>query len=148
MKTEKISKLVLLICVVIAVVVVGAFFATRSNTNDEGEPILTEVIMWTMYLYVVVLAALTIGNLALAVTKFRDSGLIRVITYCGGSVALYFIFRVIWGGQEVPEGAEYTSTDMAVAYAYIWTIGLLFVAAVAVTALCASGLMMKTATKK
>ena len=95
MKTEKISKLVLLICVVIAVVVVGAFFATLSNTNDEGEPILTEVIMWTMYLYVVVLAALTIGNLALAVTKFRDSGLIRVITYCGGSVALYFIFRVI-----------------------------------------------------
>ncbi len=148
MKTEKISKLVLLICVVIAVVVVGAFFATLSNTNDEGEPILTEVIMWTMYLYVVVLAALTIGNLALAVTKFRDSGLIRVITYCGGSVALYFIFRVIWGGQEVPEGAEYTSTDMAVADAYIWTIGLLFVAAVAVTALCASGLMMKTATKK
>lgn len=148
MKTEKISKLVLLICVVIAVVVVGAFFATLSNTNDEGEPILTEVIMWTMYLYVVVLAALTVGNLALAVTKFRDSGLIRVITYCGGSVALYFIFRVIWGGQEVPEGAEYTSTDMAVADAYIWTIGLLFVAAVAVTALCASGLMMKTATKK
>lgn len=148
MKTEKISKLVLLICVVIAVVVVGAFFATLSNTNDEGEPILTEVIMWTMYLYVVVLAALTIGNLALAVTKFRDSGLIRVITYCGGSVALYFIFRVIWGGPEVPEGAEYTSTDMAVADAYIWTIGLLFVAAVAVTALCASGLMMKTATKK
>ena len=148
MKTEKISKLVLLICVVIAVVVVGAFFATLSNTNDEGEPILTEVIMWTMYLYVVVLAALTIGNLALAVTKCRDSGLIRVITYCGGSVALYFIFRVIWGGQEVPEGAEYTSTDMAVADAYIWTIGLLFVAAVAVTALCASGLMMKTATKK
>lgn len=148
MKTEKISKLVLLICVVIAVVVVGAFFATLSNTNDEGEPILTEVIMWTMYLYVVVLAALTIGNLALAVTKFRDSGLIRVITYCGGSVALYFIFRVIWGGQEVPEGAAYTSTDMAVADAYIWTIGLLFVAAVAVTALCASGLMMKTATKK
>ena len=41
MKTEKISKLVLLICVVIAVVVVGAFFATLSNTNDEGEPILT-----------------------------------------------------------------------------------------------------------
>ena len=148
MKTEKISKLVLLICVVIAVVVVGAFFATLSNTNDEGEPILTEVIMWTMYLYVVVLAALTIGNLALAVTKFRDSGLIRVITYCGGSVALYFIFRVIWGGQEVPEGAAYTSTDMAVADAYIWTIGLLFVAAIAVTALCASGLMMKTATKK
>lgn len=148
MKTEKISKLVLLICVVIAVVVVGAFFATLSNTNDEGEPILTEVIMWTMYLYVVVLAALTVGNLALAVTKFRDSGLIRVITYCGGSVALYFIFRVIWGGQEVPEGAAYTSTDMAVADAYIWTIGLLFVAAVAVTALCASGLMMKTATKK
>ena len=91
---------------------------------------------------------MTIGNLALAVTKFRDSGLIRVITYCGGSVALYFIFRVIWGGQEVPEGAEYTSTDMAVADAYIWTIGLLFVAAVAVTAVCASGLMMKTATKK
>ena len=148
MKTEKISKLVLLICVVIAVVVVGAFFATLSNTNDEGEPILTEVIMWTMYLYVVVLAALTIGNLALAVTKFRDSGLIRVITYCGGSVALYFIFRVIWDGQEVPEGAADTSTDMAVADAYIWTIGLLFVAAVAVTALCASGLMMKTATKK
>ena len=113
-----------------------------------NEPKFTNVLILGMYAYVVVLAGLTIWNLVMAVTKFRDGGLIRVITYCGGSMVLYFVLRMLFGGQEVPEGAEYTTTDLAVADAYIWTIYILFLAAAIVSVICASGVLTKSAVKK
>lgn len=153
MKIQNISKLALYLGMGIAVLVLVLFFCIGFDTPseevaDKNEPQLTDLLIWSMYFYVFILAAFTIGNLALAVTKFRDSGLIRVITYCGGSLVLYFIFRMICSGQEAPEGVKYTGADMAVADAYIWTIGILFVVAAAVSVLCASGFMAKSATKK
>jgi len=150
MKTQKISKLALLVCVVITVVVLGLFFFVGfDSVNEEGgaEPQFTELLMWTMYAFVGVLGLLTIGNLLLAVTKFRDGGLIRVIIYCGGSILLYVIFRLVFGGQEAPEDVDYTGTDMAIADAYIYTIYILFLIAVVVSAVCASGILSKSATK-
>lgn len=153
MKSQNISKLVLLASMGIAVLVVVLFFLIgfdepSATVLDKNEPKLTGVLLFTMYAYIGLLAIFTIGNLALAVTKFHDGGLIKVLAYCGGSIILYWVFRLICSGQEAPEGAEYTGTDMAVADAYIWTIGILFVAAVAVSVLCASGFMAKSAIKK
>ncbi len=153
MKIQNISKLAMYLGMGIAVLVLVLFFIVgfdnpSAEVPGKNDPTLTELLMYVMYAYVVILAALTIWNLVMAVTKFRDGGLIRVITYCGGSLVLYFIFRMICSGQEAPEGAEYTGTDMAVADAYIWTIGILFLGAVVVSVLCASGIMAKSATKK
>ncbi|MBQ0049330.1 MAG: hypothetical protein KBT12_03695 [Bacteroidales bacterium] len=151
MKTQKISKLALCICVGIIIVVLGLFFFVGfDSVNDEGgnEPQFTNLLIMTMYAFVVVLAVLTIGNLCLAVTKFRDTGLIHVLAYCGGSIVLYNVLRLICGGQEVPEGAEYTASDMATADAYILTIGILFLVAIVVSFICATGILSKSAIKK
>lgn len=137
----------------IAVLVIVLFFCIGFDTPspevaDKNEPTLTGVLMYTMYAYAGILTALTLANLGLAVTKFRDGGLIKVIAYCGGSLVLYVLFRIICNGQEAPEGANYTSADMAVADAYIWTIAILFLAAVVASVVCASGIMSKSAIKK
>ncbi len=151
MKTQNLSKLVMWACMGIAVLILLLFFFVGfDEVNEDGlnEPKFTNVLILGMYAYVVVLAGLTIWNLVMAVTKFRDGGLIRVITYCGGSMVLYFVLRMLFGGQEVPEGAEYTTTDLAVADAYIWTIYILFLGAAIVSVICASGMMTKSAVKK
>lgn len=152
MKTQNISKLALWLCMGIAVVILICFFAIGfDNINDEGqpEPQFTNILIYAMYAYVVVLAGLTIWNLVLSVIKYKDGGLKNVILYCGGSLVVYLLFRyAICGGQEVPEGVEYTATDMAVADAYIWTIGLLFLVAVVACVICATGILSKSAIKK
>lgn len=152
MKTQNISKLALWLCMGIAVVILICFFAIGfDNINDEGqpEPQFTNILIYAIYAYVAVLAVLTIWNAVQAVFKYKDGGLTKVFLYCGGSLILYFLFRyVICGGQEVPEGAEYTATDMATADAYIWTIGILFLVAVVACVICATGILSKSAIKK
>lgn len=153
MKIQNISKVVMMACMGIAVLIFGLFFFVGFDTPseevmDKNDPQFTNLLIYVMYGFVLVLAALTVWNLVMAVTKFRDGGLIRVITYCGGSLVLYFVLRMLFGGQEVPEGAEYTSTDLAVADAYIWTIYILFLGAAVVSVICASGMMAKSAVKK
>lgn len=152
MKIQNVSKLAMWVGMGIAVLVLGLFFVVgfdnpSEEVMDHNEPQFTNLLIYTMYAFVAVLAGLTIWNLVLAVTKFRDGGLMKVIAYCGGSIILYIILRLVCGGQEAPEGAEYTGSDMALADAYIYTIYVLFLAAIVVSVICATGILTKSAVK-
>lgn len=146
MKTQSISRIALWVCVGVLAVVLGLFFFVgfdepSADVAGKNDPMFTSLLMFTMYAFSIIATILTAINFALAMFKFRDTGLMRVFVACFASSALYVIFRLVFSGQVVPEGASYTSADMAVADAYIWTIAILFVIAVVVSVVCASGIM-------
>lgn len=139
MKTQNLSKLIMWICVAVIVVVLGLFLFVGYDTPseeiaDKNDPQFTSLLIYTTYAFIGILGVLTLVNFAMAIFKNKDTGLIRVFVACAAALALYFIFRLIFGGQVAPEGAEYTGDDMAVADAYIYTIGILFVVTILILA--------------
>lgn len=162
MKTQNISKYALWLCVGIAIVVLGLFFFVGFDNENEAklkDPENTNLLIYAMYGFTIVLTVLTLVNLVLAVFKFRDGGLMRILISIVSSLGLFAIFRyIICSGQEVAandpllklyddgkltiqEQMQQLANDMAMADAFIWAVGILLVLAIAAWLVCASGIL-------
>ncbi|MBR6171503.1 MAG: hypothetical protein IKQ51_12530 [Bacteroidaceae bacterium] len=162
MKIEKISQMALYICIGI-ILVSFALFLTIGYDNpvgDNNEPILTDIIMWLMYLMVIVTAGLTIwsGCRGMASSKGTDPAASTGVP--GGKVSLItwglFIVSLVIGlvlglGESDFKAADGTVTTagwVTVVDAFCVSIGILIVAAAAAVIVSMTGVLTKSAIKK
>ena len=162
MKLEKISQMALYICIGI-ILVSFALFLTIGYDNpvgDNNEPILTDIIMWLMYLLVIATAGLTVwsGIKGLASSKGTDPAASTGVP--GGKVSLItwglFIVSVVIGlvlglGEEAFTAADGTVTSagwVTVVDAFCVSIGILILAATVSVLVSMSGILTKSAIKK
>jgi len=162
MKIEKISKMALYICIGIILVSFAAFLTIGYDNpvGDNNEPILTDVIMWLMYLLVIATAGLTVwsGVKGIASSKGTDSAASTGVP--GGKVSLItwglFIVSVVIGlvlglGEEAFTAADGTVTSagwVTVVDAFCVSIGILILAATVSVLVSMSGILTKSAIKK
>ena len=161
MKIEKISSRVLLACVILIVVCFGAFL-TIGYDNTVGkynEPMLTDVIMWLMYVLVAVTAALTIWSVVCGAQATKGNDPAATTGVPGGKITMFtigltivsFIIGWIIGLGET----DFTTTSGAVTSAgwvtvvdvFMVSIGILFVAAAIAVAVSMTGIVTKSASK-
>lgn len=161
MKIEKISSRVLLACVILIVVCFGAFL-TIGYDNPVGnynEPMLTDVIMWLMYVLVAVTAALTIWSVVRGAQATKGNDPAATTGVPGGKITMFtigltivsFIIGWIIGLGET----DFTTTSGAVTSAgwvtvvdvFMVSIGILFVAAAIAVAVSMTGIVTKSASK-
>lgn len=162
MKIEKISQMALYICIGI-ILVSFALFLTIGYDNpvgDNNEPILTDIIMWLMYLMVIVTAGLTIwsGIKGMASSKGTDPAASTGVP--GGKVSLItwglFIISLVIGlvlglGESDFKAADGTVTTagwVTVVDAFCVSIGILIVAAAVAVLVSMTGVLTKSAVKK
>ncbi|MCR4592560.1 MAG: hypothetical protein K5672_05325 [Bacteroidaceae bacterium] len=162
MKIEKISQMALYICIGI-ILVSFALFLTIGYDNpvgDNNEPILTDIIMWLMYLMVITTAGLTIwsGFKGIASSKGTDpaastgvpGGKVSLITW-GLFVVSLVIGLVLGLGESDFKAADGTVTTagwVTVVDAFCVSIGILIVAAAVAVAVSMAGILTKSAIKK
>lgn len=162
MKIEKISQMALYICIGI-ILVSFALFLTIGYDNpvgDNNEPILTDIIMWLMYLMVIATAGLTIwsGIKGMASSKGTDSaastgvpgGKVSLITW-GLFVVSLVIGLVLGLGESDFKAADGTVTTagwVTVVDAFCVSIGILLVAAAAAVVVSMTGVLTKSAVKQ
>ena len=162
MKIEKISKMALYICIGIILVSFAAFLTIGYDNpvGDNNEPILTDVIMWLMYLLVIATAGLTVwsGVKGIASSKGTDSAASTGVP--GGKVSLItwglFIVSLVIGlvlglGEEAFTAADGTVTSagwVTVVDAFCVSIGILILAATVSVLVSMSGILTKSAIKK
>ncbi len=161
MKIEKISSRVLLACVILIVVCFGAFL-TIGYDNPVGnynEPMLTDVIMWLMYVLVAVTAALTIWSVVRGAQATKGNDPAATTGVPGGKITMFtigltivsFIIGWIIGLGET----DFTTTSGAVTSAgwvtvvdvFMVSIGILFMAAAIAVAVSMTGIVTKSASK-
>ena len=162
MKIEKISQMALYICIGI-ILVSFALFLTIGYDNpvgDNNEPILTDIIMWLMYLMVIATAGLTIwsGIKGMADSKGNDPAATTGVP--GGKVSLItwglFIFSLAIGvvlglGEtdfKAADGTVTTAGWVTLVDAFCVSIGILLVAATAAVVVSMTGVLTKSAVKK
>ena len=90
MKIEKISSRVLLACVVVIVICFGAFMTIGYDNpvGDNNEPMLTDVIMWLMYLLIAATAALTIWSAVRGIQNNKGNDPAATTGVPGGKITL------------------------------------------------------------
>jgi hypothetical protein len=162
MKIEKISQMALYICIGI-ILVSFALFLTIGYDNpvgDNNEPILTDIIMWLMYLMVIVTAGLTIWSGVKGMASSKGSDPAASTGVPGGKVSLItwglFIVSLVIGlvlglGESDFKAADGTVTSGAwvtVVDAFCVSIGILIVAAAAAVVVSMTGVLTKSAIKK
>ena len=162
MKIEKISQMALYICIGI-ILVSFALFLTIGYDNpvgDNNEPILTDIIMWLMYLMVIATAGLTIwsGIKGMASSKGTDPAASTGVP--GGKVSLItwglFIVSLVIGlvlglGESDFKAADGTVTAagwVTVVDAFCVSIGILILAAAAAVVVSMTGVLTNSAIKK
>ena len=162
MKIEKISKMALYICIGIILVSFAAFLTIGYDNpvGDNNEPILTDIIMWLMYLMVIATAGLTIwsgfrgmasskGTVAAASTGV-PGGKVSLITW-GLFIVSMVIGLVLGLGESDFKAADGTVTTagwVTVVDAFCVSIGILIVAAAAAVIVSMTGVLTKSAIKK
>jgi hypothetical protein len=162
MKIEKISQMALYICIGI-ILVSFALFLTIGYDNpvgDNNEPILTDIIMWLMYLMVIATAGLTIwsGIKGMASSKGTDpaastgvpGGKVSLITW-GLFIASLVIGLVLGLGESDFKAADGTVTTagwVTVVDAFCVSIGILILAAAAAVVVSMTGVLTNSAIKK
>ena len=162
MKIEKISQMALYICIGI-ILVSFALFLTIGYDNpvgDNTEPILTDIIMWLMYLMVIATAGLTIwsGIKGMASSKGTDpaastgvpGGKVSLITW-GLFIASLVIGLVLGLGESDFKAADGTVTTagwVTVVDAFCVSIGILILAAAAAVVVSMTGVLTNSAIKK
>ena len=162
MKIEKISQMALYICIGIILVSFAAFLTIGYDNpvGDNNEPILTDIIMWLMYLMVIATAGLTIwsGIKGMASSKGTDpaastgvpGGKVSLITW-GLFVVSLVIGLVLGLGESDFKAADGTVTTagwVTVVDAFCVSIGILLVAAAAAVVVSMTGVLTKSAVKK
>ena len=161
MKIEKISSRVLLACVILIVVCFAAFLLIGYDNpvGDNNQPVLTDVIMWLMYVLIAVTAALTVwsaisgmrnnkGNDP-AVTTGVPGGKITLFT-AGLTIASLIVGWVLGMGEK-----EFTAQDGTVTSAgwvtvvdvFMVSMGILLLAAAIAVIVSMTGIFTKSASK-
>jgi len=162
MKIEKISQMALYICIGI-ILVSFALFLTIGYDNpvgDNNEPILTDIIMWLMYLMVIATAGLTIWSGIRGMASSKGTDPVASTGVPGGKVSLItwglFIVSLVIGlvlglGESDFKAADGTVTTagwVTVVDAFCVSIGILIVAAAAAVIVSMTGVLTKSAIKK
>ena len=161
MKIEKISKMALYICVGIILVCFGAFLTIGYDNpmGDYNEPLLTDVIMWLMYLLIAATAILTVWSVVRSMqsNKGNDSGATTGVP--GGKITAFtvvllvvsLVLGVLLGLGETDftasDGTITTAGWVTVVDAFCVSIGILLVAAAAAVGVSMTGILTKSASK-
>ena len=161
MKIEKISKMALDICVGIILVCFGAFLTIGYDNpmGDYNEPLLTDVIMWLMYLLIAATAILTVWSVVRSIqsNKGNDSGATTGVP--GGKITAFtvvllvvsLVVGVLLGLGETDftasDGTVTTAGWVTVVDAFCVSIGILLVAAAAAVGVSMTGILTKSASK-
>jgi len=161
MKIEKISSRVLLCCVILILVCFGAFFCIGYDNpvGENNEPILTDVIMWLMYLLVIATAALTVWSLVRGIqnSKGNDSaattgvpgGKITMCTVCLTIVSLVagWILGIGENDFTASDGTVTTGGWVTVVDIFMVSMAVLLIAAAIAVCVSMTGVFTKNASK-
>ena len=161
MKIEKISSRVLLCCVILIVVCFAAFLLIVYNNpvGDNNEPMLTDVIMWLMYLLVLVTAGLTVWSAVRGIQNSKGNDPAATTGVPGGKITLFTagltIVSLILGWILGIGEKEFTASDGTVTSAgwvtvvdvFMVSMGVLLVAAAIAVAVSMTGIFTKNASK-
>lgn len=161
MKTEKISKMALYICIGI-ILVCFVLFMTIGYDNpvgDNNEPLLTDVLMWLMYAMVITTAALTVWSVVRSIQSNKGNDPAATTGVPGGKITLFTIVLLVASlaiGVVLGLGeTEFTASDgtvttagwVTVVDAFCVSIGILTVAAAAAVVVSMTGILTKSASK-
>ena len=161
MKIEKISSRVLLACVILIVVCFAAFLLIGYDNpvGDNNEPMLTDVIMWLMYVLVAVTAALTVWSLVRGMQNAKGTDPAATRGVPGGKITMFTALLTIaslvvgWGcglGEEAFTASDGTVTSagwVTVVDVFMTSMGILLVAAAIAVVICMTGIFTKSASK-
>ena len=161
MKIEKISSRVLLACVILIIVCFGAFLTIGYDNpvGEYNEPMLTDVIMWLMYILTAVTAALTVWSLVSGMQNNKGNDSAATTGVPRSKITLFTTILTIASlvlGWVMGLGEEaFTATDGTVTSAgwvtvvdmFMVSMGVLFLAAAIAVAVCMTGIMTKNASK-
>lgn len=162
MKIEKISKMALYICIGIILVSFAAFLTIGYDNpvGDNNEPVLTDIIMWLMYLLVLTTAGLTVWSGVKGIASSKGTDPAATTGVPGGKVSLLtwglFILSLVIGlvlglGEDAFTAADGTVTSagwVTVVDAFCVSIGILILAATVSVLVSMSGVLTKSAIKK
>ena len=161
MKIEKISSRVLMCCVALIVVCFAAFLLIGYDNpvGEYNEPMLTDVIMWLMYVLTAVTAVLTVWSVVRGIqnTKGNDpaattgvpSGKITLFT-AGLTIVSLILGWILGLGEEAFTASDGTVTSagwVTVVDVFMVSMGVLLVAAAIAVAVSMTGIFTKNASK-
>ena len=161
MKIEKISKMALYICIGIIVVCFALFMTIGYNNpvGDTNEPLLTDVVMWLMYLMIIATAILTIWGVICGIRSNKGNDPAASTGVPGGKITLFTIILLIASlavGVVLGLGEpDFTASDgtvttggwVPVVDAFCVSIGILIVPAAIAVAVSMTGVLAKSASK-
>ena len=161
MKIEKISKMALYICIGIIVVCFALFMTIGYNNpvGDTNEPLLTDVVMWLMYLMIIATAILTIWGVICGIRSNKGNDPAASTGVPGGKITLFTIILLIASlaiGVVLGLGEpDFTASDgtvttggwVTVVDAFCVSMGILIVAAAIAVAVSMTGVLAKSASK-
>ena len=161
MKIEKISSRVLLACVILIIVCFGAFLTIGYDNpvGEYNEPMLTDVIMWLMYILTAVTAALTVWSLVSGMQNNNGNDPAATTGVPGGKITLFTTILTIASlvlGWIIGIGEEpFTATDgtvtsgawVTIVDVFMVSMGVLFLAAAIAVAVSMTGIVTKSASK-
>ena len=161
MKIEKISSRVLLACVVVIVICFGAFMTIGYDNpvGDNNEPMLTDVIMWLMYLLIAATAALTVWSAVRGIQNSKGTDPAATTGVPGGKITLFTagltIVSLVLGWVTGLGSTEFTASDGTVTSAgwvtvvnvFMVSMGVLLVAAAIAVVVSMTGILTKNASK-
>lgn len=161
MKIEKISSRVLLACIVLIVVCFGAFMGIGydNQVGDNNEPLLTDVIMWLMYVLIVATALLTVWSVIAGAHSSKGNDPAATTGVPGGKItmgtAIVTIASLAAGWVMGIGEADFTASDGTVTTGpwvtlvdvFCVSMGVLFVAAAIAVIVSMTGILTKSASK-
>ena len=161
MKIEKISSRVLLACVTLIVVCFAAFLLIGYDNpvGDNNEPMLTDVIMWLMYLLIAATAALTVWSAVRGIQNSKGTDPAATTGVPGGKITLFTvgltIVSLVLGWITGLGSTEFTASDGTVTSAgwvtvvnvFMVSMGILLVAAAIAVVVSMTGIVTKNASK-
>lgn len=161
MKTEKISKMALYICIGI-ILVCFVLFMTIGYDNpvgDYNEPKLTNLIMWLMYAMGLVTVIITIWSVIHGIQSNKGAAANATSGVPGGKISFFTMLLMIASlaigaitGIGEPDftaadGTVTTGTWVTVVDAFCISIAIMFIAAIIVVAISMTGILTKSASK-
>ena len=161
MKIEKISSRVLLACVCLIVVCFAAFLTIGYDNpvGDNNEPMLTDVIMWLMYVLIAATAALTVWSAVRGIQNNKGNDPAATTGVPGGKITLctvgLLIVSLVIGwitglGEEAFTASDGTVTSagwVTVVDVFMVSMGVLLIAAAAAVVVSMTGILTKNASK-
>ncbi|MBQ1634808.1 MAG: hypothetical protein II050_08985 [Bacteroidaceae bacterium] len=151
----------LYICIGIIVVCFALFMTIGYNNpvGDTNEPLLTDVVMWLMYLMIIATAILTIWGVICGIRSNKGNDPAASTGVPGGKITLFTIILLIASlavGVVLGLGEpDFTASDgtvttggwVTVVDAFCVSIGILIVAAAIAVAVSMTGVLAKSASK-